>query len=68
MSAPTATGATVSDLDDTAAWHVFARPNKPRDMDAVLAYEKIMIRAAATYFGFWFSYPHTLAEAGARSI
>jgi hypothetical protein len=27
-----------------------------------------MIRAAATYFGFWFSYPHTLAEAGARLI
>ncbi len=44
------------------------RANKPRDMDAVLAYEEIMIRAAATYFGYWFSYPHTLAEAGARSI
>jgi DNA-binding transcriptional ArsR family regulator len=60
--------ATASDPDDTAAGHVFARPNKPRDIHTVLAYEEIMIRAAATYFGFWFSYPHTLAEAGARSI
>ena len=46
-----------------------ARPaDKPRDKRADLAYEDLMIRAAATYFGFWFSYPHTLAEAGARSI
>lgn len=57
-----------SDPDDTAACQVSAWPNKPRDIGAVLAYEEIMIRAAATYFGFWFSYPHTLAEAGARSI
>jgi hypothetical protein len=32
-----------------------------------LGYRQPMIRAA-TYFGFWFSYPHTLAEAGARAI
>jgi hypothetical protein len=42
--------------------------NKPRDSGADLAYEEPMIRAAATYFGYWFSYPLTLAEAGARSI
>jgi hypothetical protein len=33
-----------------------------------LTYRTLMIRAAATYFGYWFSYPLTLAEAGARSI
>jgi hypothetical protein len=44
------------------------RADKRRDKRGDLAYEGPMIRAAATYFGFWFSYPHTLAEAGARSI
>ena len=68
MSAPKAMTATASDPNDTAASYVFACPNKPRDTGADLAYEETMIRAAATYFGYWFSYPLTLAEAGARSI
>ncbi len=68
MSAPKATTATASDPNDMDVCCVLACPNKPRDTGAVLAYEETMIRAAATYFGFWFSYPHTLAEAGARSI
>ena len=42
--------------------------HKPRDRAGDLAYTTSMIRAAATYFGYWFSYPHTPAEAGARSI
>lgn len=43
-------------------------PNKPRDKAGDLAYERLMIGAAAVYFGYWFSYPLTLAEAGPRSI
>jgi hypothetical protein len=63
-----ATTATASDPNDTAACCVLAGADKPRDSRGDLAYRQAMIRAAATYFGFWFSYPHTLAEAGARSI
>ena len=30
--------------------------------------QSIMTRAAATYFGFWFSYPQPLAEVRVRAI